>query len=88
MLEEKTASAKFGPKIEARKRDAIAAQNGGSMEHVHIPSIPKDEATIRFFGAHLNQLLIFQSEKRSSPVGEYKSFIVAAASRPQPGHED
>ncbi len=36
--------------MEARKRDAIAAQNAGSMEGVHIPSIPKDEATIRFFG--------------------------------------
>ena len=40
-----------GPKVEARKRDAIAAQHAGSMDNVHIPSIPKDEATIRFFGA-------------------------------------
>ena len=56
-VEEKT-SPELGLKAEARKRDAIAAQNAGSIEHVHIPSIPKDEATIRFLGAQLNKLLV------------------------------
>ena len=48
------ASLEVARKVEAKKRAAIAAQNVASSTEIRIPSIPKDAATIKFFGGSCN----------------------------------